>query len=495
MPYKYTFWAIARLSSVFCSKVICLLLLWPVYTHAQPSFLQIYPGEPGTQGFYCGSIPTCLEKTNDGGFLIGGYTCLPDTPGMQFMQLRKINATGNLIWDVKDRVTTYDEINDVVAFDDSSIFCAVRFGAQAGLVKRNATGDIVWAKNLIPFSDTCTAANALIKTTDGNLVLCGGYYACTETDVDIIVIKIDTIGNIIWRCIIPLPWSNSALDIIEASDSTYLITGFTEDIDTSHYYTKTFLTNLDLDGNVNWFKTYGTRQGGRCLTLLPNKQIAIGNGLDNSFQQWSSDGLFYITDDTGNIVYEYLDTIKRGNFYCKAKSFGNYVYLIQTVNEFYSSDTGTDFKLQRYSTLSGQIDFSKSYTLLGSQSYPLDMEILSNGNIAISYYAQDSLCPGCTGLVVLDSTGCVPEWCATFIREIESNPSIHIYPNPFNQFIQVSGIDYAQLRLLDYMGRELMLRTNITSNTKIDLPPLPNGIYLVELKKGEMKWTEKMVRQ
>jgi len=126
-----TYTTIILLSLVLCSSLI----------FAQNTFVRIYPGQPSNiPNQYVPSGPNCLEKTIGGGFLIGGAAGEPDTPGMAKMQLRKVDIEGNLIWEVKDRVTFNDEIIDLVEYNDSTIFCAAQIGSKAALVKRNGQG-------------------------------------------------------------------------------------------------------------------------------------------------------------------------------------------------------------------------------------------------------------------------------------------------------------------------------------------------------------------
>ncbi len=248
---------------------------------AQNSFLRIYPGQPTIDPeIYVGSIPLCLEKTNAGGFLIGGYTGNPDSLGLQLMQLRKIDSQGNEIWNQRDRITTFDQINDVVETADNFIYCAAIIGNRPAVIKRDANGAIVWWVNLTPFTDTCGGLNRIIKTSDGNLVVCGAQGPCGSSDeADILIVKLDTGGQILWKKSFPIVWNNSALDIVEANDTAYYITGYTNEIDTVNAFTKTFLASVkSMDGQLNWLKTYGTAHIGFSLIQQTNNTFIIGGG-------------------------------------------------------------------------------------------------------------------------------------------------------------------------------------------------------------------------
>lgn len=467
---------------------VCLCLAGVAQT-----FVRFYPGEiASVPNVYINSVPTCMEKSGSGGFFIGGYTSDPDTISLQKMQLRKIDGYGNELWNIKDGVTNFDEISDIVIYNDNAIFCTARFGSQVGLVRRNGNGSMEWAKNLLPIQDTCSGANAIVKTHDGNLILCGALYKCGSSEGDIFIIKVDTAGSVIWRKTYVMPWDNSAGQVIELADSTLVMVGGTNEIDSSNSYTKSFLCKMNSGGDIEWFKTYGTSQAALSLALLPDSTFAIGNTVDNISMQTSPDGLFFIADDTGAIAYEFTDTLIYENFFVKLKRVGSTVYLLAYASPGKNSDTSIDIRLLKYDIALQTMNFSKTFGLVGWQQ-PKDIEIFDDGRVAITFYESDSLCLGCTGLVVLDSLGCVFEWCYTGIED-ESTSALRIYPNPFSDFLEVRFTGTADVALYNVFGRQMYTDKNVDGYKKIATTELPNGIYYLEVSTHHASHVTKLVK-
>lgn len=461
---------------------------------AQSSFLKIYPGQLATNpNFYINSVPTCMERSSSGSFFIGGYTSDPDTLSLQKMQLRKIDSQGNEVWNIKDRVTNFDEIDDLLVYNDSVIFCAVRLGSQVGLVKRNFNGQIEWSKNLLPDPDTCSGPNAIIKTHDGNLLLCGSQYRCTDTDGEILLIKVDTTGSVIWRKRYDMPWDNSAGDIVELKDSTLIMVGGTDEIDSNHFYTKSFLCKLDAAGDIEWFKTYGTAQAASCIVVLPDSTFGIGNGIDNYFLQTSNDGLFFTVDDTGGVIDQFMDTLAYENFIVKLKRRENTIFMLEYASSGLNNDTSINIRLLKYDVTSHQVFFVKTFGLMGLQQ-PKDMEVLDNGYVAITFFESDTTCQGCTGLVVLDSTGCVYEWCYTGIEELGA-PEILAYPNPFAKSISVKGIQDANatITVFNFNGTVVYRQKHVIPDAPLQLPDLLEGVYFMQIEDGTSRKTIKLI--
>ena len=56
--------------------------------------------------------------------------------------------------------------------------------------------------------------------------------------------------------------------------------------------------------------------------------------------------------------------------------------------------------------------------------------------------------------------------------------SITIYPNPATEYISISGVENAELKVIDVSGKVYLTRNNINSNEQISLSDLNAGIYI-----------------
>jgi len=166
-------------------------------------------------------------------------------------------------------------------------------------------------------------AASIEKTTDGGFILIG---ATNSTDqqvsglhgsFDILVIKIDSLGNLVWqKC-----YGGSGLDGGEAvkatNDGGYIITGFTEsndgDVSGNHGGAgDLWIVKIDSIGQILWQKCYGGTQGesGYDIQVLPNSQgyliLGITGSNDGDVQNLigSSDIWIIEIDTLGNIMNE-----------------------------------------------------------------------------------------------------------------------------------------------------------------------------------------------
>ena len=281
---------------------------------AQDPFVRFYKGTPSinTPNVYSPSLPYCLEKTIDGGFLIGGATGEPDTPGMSKMHLRKVDSQGNQLWEVKDRVTFNDEVIDLIEYDDSTIFCVAQIGSKAGLVKRNGQGELQWAKVIVPTLGVCSQMNDVIKSSDGGIVMCGGVVDCNSASPGILTAKFDSEGNILWLDSLMLPTGSSALSIIEDFSGNYVLTGFTSFYDTTANVNipQFFIYKYNKSGVLIFTQTYGDSvlsfQGRGLTQLSDSSYVVVG---DCYYPPISSGAFIAVVSKNGDLLSSHIDDI------------------------------------------------------------------------------------------------------------------------------------------------------------------------------------------
>lgn len=478
--------------------IFSVLLLSPLSFKAQ-SFLQFYPGQQTPNpNIYVGSNPTCLETTNDGGFFIGGYMADPDSTFIVKMQLRKIDNLGNEIWNVKDYDFGFDRITDLVSFGDTAIYCAADFSNDIGIVKRNVNGVKVWTKTFAQFHDSCAGITALIRTKDNNIALCGNVvgWQCSPDNTDVFVAKYDRVGNEIWSKVFEIPEANYAFDIIENDDSTFFLTGSTYQLDSfsGFTHTQTILWKLTADGDTVWTKKYGIHnEEGFAITHLPNNKIAIC-GREAGIANPPGDNANYkILSDSGEVLFEFIDSLAYDNYFTSIRANDEFVYLVESNSRGPSNDSFNDINILKFSAQTNEAVFVKTFGLPGTQD-PVDAQLLSENRLAITFFESSLSCLGCTGLVLLDSTGCVIEWCYTSVPEVNpKQPFTTVYPNPFTDYIVVAGNEKSKVAFFDNYGRRILEQTIDYGNQLISFGYLPDGIYFLQVNGIESK-TFKLIR-
>lgn len=130
------------------------------------------------------------------------------------------------------------------------------------LVKLDTAGNIIWQKTL--GGPDLDAVNKMIRTSDGNFVLVGyvvymSFGSPQQNSSDLLVMKIDAAGNIMWKWALGGLWDEHAYSVIETNDGGYVITGSLGHKSPFSYYptTDAWLIKLDANGNKLWEKLMG----------------------------------------------------------------------------------------------------------------------------------------------------------------------------------------------------------------------------------------------
>lgn len=77
----------------------------------------------------------------------------------------------------------------------------------------------------------------------------------------------------------------------------------------------------------------------------------------------------------------------------------------------------------------------------------------------------------------------------------EDEKSIHIFPNPAQDEISISGVIPESVIMYDLMGRIVVSEFNSETN-KIDIKKLPNGLYIIKITTSEGKvFSNKIIKQ
>lgn len=177
-----------------------------------------------------------------------------------------------------------DTANDLVQLEDGSyvILGTTTTGngdTDVALVGTDRYGNKTWTQFFGNSGDD--RGNALIKTADGSLLLCGSYQNPTTDQRNVYLIKTDMLGKEIWAVDTLgsyLPGNMEAFDMVETPDG-YMLTGEMEEAGL-----KTVIgIRTDLQGRLNndtktWVKPgdyEGVNNRGSCIIKHPNEDSYI----------------------------------------------------------------------------------------------------------------------------------------------------------------------------------------------------------------------------
>jgi hypothetical protein len=296
----------------------------------------------------------CVVEAADGGFAVTGSTT-SFGGSWSDVYLAKFDFGGVLQWQ-----RTYAGVGDAQGY------CLVRtgdggfviagssaFGSDSGdimLIKTDANGNVLWNKT---YGGTREDDGfSLIQTTDGGFAVAGQTFSFGHYDFDVYLVKTDSTGNMQWNKTYGGSKYEQGFSIIQNSDRGYTIAGNTNSFGNGSY--DFYLVRTDMNGTLLWNQTYGGANDdfGRAVVQAADGGYAVA-GITKSFGAGLDDIFFVRTDEKGNLESQ--------------KTYGTYGYedaysMIKTNDGYYVIAGSTGY-------LSGSSDFYLIKTL-GPEATP-----------------------------------------------------------------------------------------------------------------------------
>ena len=240
-----------------------------------------------------------IQPTEDGGFIIAGYTRSYGTGILDFW-LIKTDENGNELWNQNYGGSEVELARSVQQTLDCGYIIAgytTSYGAGNSdffIIKTDENGNVEWDQTYGGSNDD--GCKSVQQTSDGGYIAAGYTYSYGSGCEDVWLIKMDEDGNQQWAHTYGGSLSDGATSVQQISDSCYVIGGYTFSYGAGN--ADFWLIKVDESGNLLWNKTYG------------------GNNMDvaKSFQQTSDDG-FIIAGYTGTYEYDFylIKTDENGN--------------------------------------------------------------------------------------------------------------------------------------------------------------------------------------
>jgi len=224
-----------------------------------------------TYGTYHYDYATCVHQTNDGGYIIFGETDSYD-PNFWEGLLIKTNSNGDTLWTKHLGNSAFYFFQSGVDLNGSG-YVAVGFtkiGAadpeDIWLVKTNDNGDIVWTKTF--GGSERDVPSSIYRTTDGGFIISGSTESPSAGDLDALLIKTDSDGNLEWSKNYGGTERDIASDVTQTADGGYIIAGHTESFGYANNYTDAWLIKTDNDGDTLWTKTWGSDEHDGAMSVV-----------------------------------------------------------------------------------------------------------------------------------------------------------------------------------------------------------------------------------
>lgn len=502
---------------------------------------KIYGGSDGDLGYR-------IEKTADGGYIIGGMSSSidGDVTGNHSIDPEwlipdiwavKVDADFNIEWqkslggamfeDLKDMKITPDGGYIIVGYTDSYDGDVVGnhgdpldYYGDGWAVKLDNEGTIEWTRCLGGLIGDSIFSVAV--TPEGDYIL-AGFTESTDGDVitpikgskDLWIVKMNDDGEILSSITYGGSSYEESTSVAMFENGNYVVAlqTYSNDGDIETFYgtpgsdSDAWIVEFNPAGEIVWQGTYGGTQNDKAWKVL----ITPDNGLLIGGYARSEDGNINIANNAQSLDFWVLKLDAARNIEWQ-KKFGGSVndnlfnmaidddgyVLMGSTN---SPDLGEGAELHgSFDQLLVKIDFEGELqwmkTLGGS-----DME--SMGSIFIE---EDGsyIVAGTTSSIdgdVSNSYGLGDVWIVKLEGDEIMNvndlnlSSIRIYPNPAQDFINISNEkEISRIAVVDVSGKQLLNKTVNSKNEALNISQLPVGIYILKVESGEEEKSFKIIK-
>jgi len=218
--------------------------------------------------------------------------------------------------------------------------------------------NVEWYKK----SQTNISTPSIQQTSDGGYIITG-----TTSTADIILLKVDGIGNEEWNKTYGGQKRDGGLSVQQTFDGGYIISGYTFSFGSGE--NDVYLIKTDMNGNEEWSKTFGgpSRDKGYCVQqTIDGGYIISGN--TQSFGAGENDIYIIKTNRNGNEEWNKAFGGKNldEGYYVQQTSDGGYIITGKVdVNNFYLLKTDGNGTKEWDQTFEGHCGYSVQQTIDG----------------------------------------------------------------------------------------------------------------------------------
>jgi hypothetical protein len=445
---------------------------------------------------------------------IGNYVIcgnITNTVGYDAGYLVKATSQGDTIWRKKFDFTAHaDVFRDIKEMPDKSYIILGTTTSTVSvnhvfITKIDTNGVLLWYKQFTyPENDF---ASQIQITGDNKLLILGYSKSYTPSKGDILLIKTDLGGNLIWRKLLGSPSLDenyTSLQII--NNSTAYLLGGTERPSSNYNIA---ITKLDTAGNILWKKLNGNLGQdlyGNTICQTFDKGYFIGGKSNTQGRVWK-------LDSTGTIQWSNAFGLNSNTIIKEVKQLAdsNLVYIVND-NYLHSSSNSVKAGILAKVDRNGNLLWEKFYkrpsvgqhiVQFSGLSFTKDNGFIMTGSVVNMFGAPYSN----LWLVKTDSLGNDSSNCMIYIgvKELDKKGvKVTLYPNPNKGMFKLSinstfnRDEIIDVSIYDILGQTINYK-KLDNNTgaklfEIETETLYEGIYFIKLTQNNKDiWQSKFV--
>jgi hypothetical protein len=320
-----------------------------------------------------------IQRTEDGGYVIAGYT---DSfgAGNSDVYLLKTDSEGSLIWN-KTYGGAYSDFGYSVQETSDGGYVIAGYTRSFGnkdddvyLVRVDSEGNEIWNRTYGVQGATINNERgySVQQTNDGGFIIAGETNSSErgENDLhDVYIVKTDPEGSLIWNKTYGGDRSDEGRSVQETSDGGYIIAGETTSF--GERATEVYLIKIDSEGNEIWSQTFGDMKGderGYSVQGTIDGGYIVA-GMSWPLEQENPDFYLLKTDSEGNEFWSTSYTGPDGHWSwdwgrsVMETGDGGYIIIGETYSE---ADRNQDVLLVKTDSL-GNLLWSRTYGGNGSE--------------------------------------------------------------------------------------------------------------------------------
>jgi uncharacterized delta-60 repeat protein len=279
---------------------------------AIPLWAKAYGG--GVGGAYTDRVNSSMQ-TSDGGHIVAGTTDSAGAGGADVSVL-KLNADGTLAWQKTYGGSSDDFAESIQEISGGGYIVVGRTissGAGQGdiwVLKLDSLGIVVWEKTY--GGSRSDGANSVQQTSDGGYIV-AGFMSFTQGGghSDAWVVKLNSDGTVAWQKTFGESSDERAESVRQTTDGGYIVAGYTDAPGTNDVW----VLKLNLDGAVAWQKTYGGATDDRAYSIYQNTDGSFVVAGETSSDAWilnlNADGTIAWQKSYGGAYNDNAQSIKQ----------------------------------------------------------------------------------------------------------------------------------------------------------------------------------------